>query len=140
MGVTGERERHTALRECGPEGGVVRQGEHRHAGRYLCQRCGNVDAAVRRIGACGGITGAGHGERGATARHGARLVRQDVASHPFLEASRDVVPAGVDVVIPRDDVHAEGCVEHSYRIGIRISVLGVIVNQVTSDGDEVGLE
>ena len=138
--MTGERQRHAALGERGPERGIVGQCQDRNTGRHLLQRGGDVDATLGGIVTGGGITGAGDGERGAVARDGAGLIHQQVASQPVLEAPRDVAPAGVDVVVARDDEHAQWCGQRSHDIGISIGVLRVIIDQVAGDGDELGLE
>ena len=52
----------------------------------------------------------------------------------------DVVPAGIDVVIAGNHVHAERRVERAERARVDVDVLGAIVDQVAGDGDEIRRE
>jgi hypothetical protein len=71
-------------------------------------------------------------------RHEVDVVHQHRAQVGGPQRDLDVVPAGVDVVIARNHVHAERGLESAERARVGRDVLGAIVDQVACDGDEIG--
>jgi hypothetical protein len=98
---------------------IRRRVAHTPASRITCSRYRDAGRAS------GKNRGSVHEDRGVDAR---------------AQRALNLVPTGVDIVIPRNDVHAKGRPECAQPIGKCGHVLGPVVNEIPGNRDDVRTE